>query len=149
MAELLPGTLLMNGRSAHFSWKLNRTNYISKDNGATWGKPFASVLQDDGDSGSEAALISVVEEEGKMPTVYFSEPRKKHRMNLTLRCSHDGGHKWPENLSVDGDTRSGYSALLKLVKDDTNAHHILVVWEDDPNMLAEIVEIRWCDQANY
>ena len=141
VAEVSPGKLLLNGRGLSFGWKPNRTQYVSEDDGATWGAPRPSVLRDNNDFGCEAALIAVPHRDRALATLYFSEPTGPQRTDLVLRCSHDSGITWPGVLAMNGTHKgAAYSAMVALPDGS-----LLVMWEQGSSMEATVVhDLSWC-----
>ena len=148
MVELAPRRLLLNGRAGDRPWNPNRTQYLSVDDGATWGEGYPTTLQDNNEFGCEAALIAVSNVSargGAGPVLFFSEPVGSSRTDLTLRCSHDGGATWPGELRVNGHGAAAYSAMAHLP--GSEPAELLVIWEMKPNQVAEIVGTDWCMAA--
>lgn len=163
VAELAPGRLYMNGRGGNHTWNPNRTQYLSTDDGATWGPARPSALTDNNNFGCEAAVIAVnMSVHGRERAVlFFSEPTGAKRTHLTLRCSLDGGETWPGSLVVGGDNSAAYSAMVHLrtptaelaaphgtsgqaAATTAGQHDILVVWETGHTMVAQTVGTEWC-----
>ena len=113
----------MNGRGGK-QFLPNRAEYWSYDDGTTWSLGSRSELEDDDGEGCERSVVNVGNR------LYTLEPLGKQRTGMVLQCSTDHGKSWPRRLSVNGDYRGGYSALIGI-----NNTTLLAVWEDGSHPL--------------
>ena len=149
MVELAPGRLLMNGRAGSNSWSPNRTQYLSVNDGTSWGAGHPTSLQDNhwqdnhNQKGCEAALLALpsLATGGRPPVLFFSEPIGPTRTALVLRCSRDGGATWPGLRAVGHNSSAAYSAMVAL---PTTPVELLLVWESNGSQIAETVSVDWC-----
>lgn len=106
-AELADGSLLVTFRGGHINATCDcRAHAASMDGGKTWsGLAWDPVLVEPVCS---AGLLGAGEDRG----LYFSNPASKlHRVNMTMRWSHDGGETWP-GLQQIWAGPSAYSTLV-------------------------------------
>ena len=142
-----PGHIYITGRPQH-GWNPHRSSYWSTDNGLTFQGP---VKCDDlftpgkDQKGCERAMVAGSDGKGSEYLI-SSEPFDKHRHNMYMACSRDGGHTWKNTLSVNDGAVAGYSNLVQL-KDGNTA----IAWQDKKahagqpsNFVATIVGPGWC-----
>ena len=142
-----PGHLYITGRPED-GWGPHRSSYWSTDNGATFQGPFKcdNLFTPGKDvKGCERAMVAGDDGKGSEYLI-SSEPLDKHRHNMHLACSRDGGHTWKNTLSVNDGAVAGYSGLVQLKNGYT-----AIAWQDrkahagqPSNFLATIVEPGWC-----
>ena len=118
VAELSAGgagsALLLNSRSL-LKPGGRRSLQLSPDGGASWSEPWAGTAEPTNPiwspSGCHGSMLST----RRGGSLYFSGPRHegKHRRNVTVSRSEDGGKSWPAALVLH-DGPSGYSSLARL-----------------------------------
>ena len=118
VVEVEPGVLMLNMRDNRGG---SRAIYTTKDLGQTWTEhpSSRSALQE---PVCMASLISVKAEDnvlGKDLLIFSNPNTKKHRKDITVKVSLDGGNTWlPEHqLLLDEGTGWGYSCLTMVDKE--------------------------------
>ena len=115
VAEVEPGVLMLNMRDNRGG---SRAVLVTRDLGRTWSEHPSSreVLQE---PVCMASLIAVKADENVLnrDILLFSNPNStKHRNNITIKASLDGGHTFPVEYQVrlDEDFGWGYSCLTMI-----------------------------------
>jgi len=95
VAELTDGSWLFNLRGSP-----NRTVFISKDDGRTWGAPWKDPALTDSElwGGCQASLVRYTRKDDgyTQNRLLFANPADpKYRFDLTVRLSYDEGKTWP------------------------------------------------------
>ena len=141
----------MSGRNGgRFPWHPNRTQWMSKDDGATFSAPGPSQLVEDAKQGCSAGLASDPYSPklhtglGAVNRLFFSEPAGPGRIGLTIHCSLDGGLTWPKSIRVGGAEDAAAYSSLRMVEISPGEHRLLVVWEMKPNFRSALLETEWC-----
>ena len=138
------GFIYANGRSINPDWKPYRIDYVSRDDGKTWGKS-KSALKDP----ATEVERSLVYGDGVLYTASPKGTKDGPRMELIVSCSKDNGHTWPHSVNLGGDHYAGYSSLGYM---GTHDRTLIVVWDHDRDdkynpggaPLFQIIDTKWC-----
>merc|ERR1712183_973464 len=94
------------------AWPWARTDYFSKDDGATWSSGRESQLPETtAKDGSYSVRCSRSLAQDERTVLFSAEPSGPGRHNMTLQCSMDSGETWRRSLPVDGNKYCGFSGL--------------------------------------
>lgn len=129
VAELSDGSLMLNCREGAGG---KRQVGVTKDLGKTWEK-HASVNSKKGELRQpvcQACLISTTNVMGEKHALFFSNPNSHTRKDMTIKYSTDDGDSWSEGLLYDQRHGMGYSAIIRMGKNDLGVfyegeHHYL------------------------
>ncbi len=113
---LMDGKLMMNSRNQTGSPRA-RIVAVSRDGGETWSKMYYDYnLVDPVCQGS---ILKVGEKKDQAILAFVNNNDPKHRRNLTLRISKDGGKTWTESILVDQkDKHTAYSDIVEIDNDE-------------------------------